>query len=1442
MTIRTELINRANADSSGFPSLNGAFGTISVNIGDRTFLYTSDLSNSVTVFELFSDGSLLNTQVLSGTTAFPFSGVSQFAATTVGANTFLFANARSSDTITTFQVSPDGLLTPVATVADDAVLELDGTEGQMRTATVGGNSFLIATGFNDDGVSVFQVAADGSLTNTQNLDDSEQLGFGLDGAYGVTVTVIGLETFVIVAGINDDAITVFTLSDTGQLALASSIADSGALELNGATDTAAVTVGGNTYIVATGRDDSGLSVFELSPAGVLTNTFNLPDTFDLGLSGSYSVEAFELNGESFVGVSSQFDDALSYFRVNAGGTLTEFDTIFDSQSDLLELNQTFALTSATVDGLTFLIATGRTDDGLSVFEVGVPNDPILGTDGDDVIEGTALGDIIIGGNGDDGIVAGFGDDTVDAGGGSDVVSGGDGNDVITGDGEFTQTGFDETVVASTGQELALSVTLPDGSETSDVDISGFISRGVLTSDDFNIVYVIDVSGSVNDPFSGAETVGDLNGNGTPNQLIDGTIAAFEALNSSLVDAGLAGANVTIVSFDDSSQVVFDGTAGSGVSPALRALNAGGGTNFEVALQQTVTTLQDAPQGQNRVFFISDGGNNSGGTFTDEVATLLDDTGIDAEIRAIGLGSNSVLADLDLVDNGIANNSAEQVLTPSTLTAGLTGSNVNASEIDRLEVLVNGVVVSTLLPDDLIETPFGLRYDTIVDGLSTTAGDEITVRLIASDPDMTTVSVTLDLPNTPDQAGADVLFGGAGNDVLDGNGNNDTLIGGFGDDGLNGGTGDDQLFGEEGSDILSGGAGNDYLVGGFGNDVLNGNSGDDTLSDGAGFDTLNGGSGIDTLTYADSRARIQADLATGISGNDLLFNIENIIGSVQEDRLLGDGNGNALTGNDGDDTLAGRGGDDLLNGGEGADRLIGGGGSDTASYENAVTGVRADLDNSAINTGEAAGDTFSAIENLTGSGLADNLRGTSGDNVLSGGAGDDVLFARGGDDLLDGGAGGDRLVGSSGSDTAGYESATAAVRADLENAAINLGDALGDTFEGIENLLGSDFDDNLRADGNANTVEGGAGNDRLFGRDGDDLLTGGLGADVINGGGGIDTATYDQSLAGVTVNLTTNTNSGGEAAGDQLLAVENLVGSLFGDVLSGDAADNFIAGLDGDDTLRGDDGVDTLDGGAGNDLLIGNSGNDILIGGDGDDRIRGNTGSDTASGGAGNDRLDGASEADLLMGGDGNDFIEGEGGNDRVFGDGDGDTVRGGGGFDTVDGGAGNDRVEGNAGDDTVSGGGGFDDASGGGGNDTVFGNAGNDTLNGNSGDDMLFGGNDDDQLFGGSGDDQLSGGRGDDELTGGSGADFLTGNAGADTFLYSRGSDRDTATDFEDGVDVLSIDDNLYTDPRTVAEIIDDFGSDIAGGVRFNFGSGDILEILGAGIDTTTIENDIVIV
>lgn len=218
-------------------------------------------------------------------------------------------------------------------------------------------------------------------------------------------------------------------------------------------------------------------------------------------------------------------------------------------------------------------------------------------------------------------------------------------------------------------------------------------------------------------------------------------------------------------------------------------------------------------------------------------------------------------------------------------------------------------------------------------------------------------------------------------------------------------------------------------------------------------------------------------------------------------------------------------------------------------------------------------------------------GAIGNDDLRGGLADDELYGFDGNDIIDGGGGGDLLRGGNDTDTLTYERSAAAVTVNLQNGNAIGGDATGDNFSGFENLTGSKFDDKLAGNGLDNEISG---------LDANDTLRGGGGADHLIGGAGLDTADYTGSAAGVTVNLGADTASGGDAAGDTLDGIENLIGS------------------NNADTLTGDGGPNTIDGRGGNDHIFGGGDKDRLFGGNGDDRISGGQGVDRDTGGAGAD--------------------------------------------------------------------------------------------------------------------------------------------------------------------------------------------------------------------------------
>jgi Ca2+-binding RTX toxin-like protein len=324
------------------------------------------------------------------------------------------------------------------------------------------------------------------------------------------------------------------------------------------------------------------------------------------------------------------------------------------------------------------------------------------------------------------------------------------------------------------------------------------------------------------------------------------------------------------------------------------------------------------------------------------------------------------------------------------------------------------------------------------------------------------------------------------------------------------------------DTLDGSSGSDMILGGDGDEVIEGGQSADILYDGAGRDTLYGGEGADIFVLAaDGVADVIADFQLGIDRLDL-----SAWGPIHSLAAL------TITA-----TATGA--------------LI--------AYGEEVLELRTPNGLPLLPGSFQLHDLIGLWHALPSGTDPENLiYGTSQVDFLEGGAGDDMFMISTGADTLHGGGGFDYIV---------LTRATGPVRVNLDSLNHNTNIATGQTYFSIEGIIGSAFSDVLTGNGEANLIEGREGNDRLsgaagadslYGGPGNDVLLGGAGADLLDGGIGRDRASYRESATGLVADLGQPGNNTGEAAGDSYVAIEDLEGSGYDDILRGDAQANLIA--------------------------------------------------------------------------------------------------------------------------------------------------------------------------------------------------------------------------------------------------------------------------------------------
>lgn len=440
--------------------------------------------------------------------------------------------------------------------------------------------------------------------------------------------------------------------------------------------------------------------------------------------------------------------------------------------------------------------------------------------------------------------------------------------------------------------------------------------------------------------------------------------------------------------------------------------------------------------------------------------------------------------------------------------------------------------------------------------------------------------------------------------------------------------------------------NDNLTGSSASESFRPFEGDDTINGGGGFDDLIYGSGLGAggnptgtigITVTMGAAFGQGVVTSAIFGTDTFTNIERVWGTQLNDTFIGGAFNDYFVTSLGTDSVSG---------GSGFDQL----GYDEQRITNTGFGVSITMTGQGTGTVTKAGgvDTFTSIEQIIGSDLAD---------VFTGGTGNDDFIGNRGADSFNGGGGIDWV-------SYNYDNSAA-----TQGAVVNLANgtatdqfgftdtiAIG-TVENVRGTSRTDYTDTLTGDGNDNTFRGYGGNDTINGAGGSDTVD--YSGDIDNGG-----------FAAVGVYLSSNLAVDGNGTFDTITNVENVIGTNvnaagYNDIIFGTSVANSVDARGGGDIVVAYDGADTVYGGTGTDAIYGGEGGDVLVGsnftsafngeidyligeGGGDYLYAGSVGNAYMDGGTGNDFIYGGTATDYILSGAGSDNVTLGGGVDLAI--------------------------------------------------------------------------------------------------------------------------------------------------------------------------------------------------
>nr|WP_290429085.1 hypothetical protein [Caenimonas aquaedulcis] len=959
------------------------------------------------------------------------------------------------------------------------------------------------------------------------------------------------------------------------------------------------------------------------------------------------------------------------------------------------------LVDARAEGYSFPVYGGNGDDTL------LGSGALYGGDGNDVLRGsgssTAYGgagdDQLYGGKSAETLQGGDGNDTMTGSGGADTLAGGAGTDVAV----YTSAAADYSVgfnAAARAFQVIDSNPSRDGTDSlSSVELVQFSDGTVAISDLIDLDIVDGTSAA--DTLAGADGASAIYA-AEGNDLLHGA-----AGNDTLM--GEAGADTLAGDADDDSLVGGDGPD--------TALFTGNFADYVVHYETTTGTyvLADtapARDGVDRVIGVESFQFQDGTRAAGLLQAIIDGTDYadslsgDGNANAInGRGGADVLyglAGTDTLDGGAGSDTLYGGDGNDVLTGGGDDDTLDGGPADDMvtwrgnlaEYAVRYVAATTTyVVHDLVEGRDGNVQVRNVETFSFADGARAADQAInnaawygTSGAD--TLTGTTDGETMCGLGGEDRLDGAAGNDSLAGGAGNDTLLGGAGDDSLDGGAGYNVIAGGEGSDLIQGGANADRIYSASITPDYSppyfGLAGVPPLLDtGAERDTIDGGGGDDWLFagYGDS-----VDGGPKESwGNTLLLSLQGATAGISADFRAFDRGESIVIGGA---TLANVQILGWLQGSEFGDTLVM---QDASAYFASFVPVYGMGGNDTLRGGYYTG----LMDGGAGDDVVDASRTAYGFDVL-GGAGNDTLIGGMQSAVLDGGDGNDvfqlpydlgRVNGGAGIDTMVLSLAFAnydlSYNAGLGMYSVGFSSAVGvEFFQFTDQTLtpeqmlmarGTPGNDTLTGTAASERLAGLAGNDVINALAGNDTLDGGPGNDTLNGGDGIDTASYENAAAAVKISLSVvKAQLTGGGGTDLLIGIENLQGSSYNDVLTGNSGPNRLDGGGGNDTLDGGTGADAMLGGADNDtyvvdnagdtvtemygngidsvisavsltlgdqvehltltgklaingtgnerdnMLIGNSAANVLIGGVGDDTLNGGAGADRMAGGSGSD--------------------------------------------------------------------------------------------------------------------------------------------------------------------------------------------------------------------------------
>ncbi len=432
-------------------NLAGARSIEVTTIGTKTFVVaTSNTDDAVSVLRVGNDGKLTLVDSVVDTEGpnLNLNGADSVEIVQIGKKTFAYVGSDTSDNgLSAFSMSATGKLSSIQNIDHTGYSDI----GSLSSMTSNGKTFLFAADKYSQRIFVYQIAANGQLTEQSVFDYNHQtVGTSYSSLQKIDSFVVDGVGFVTATDYSGDAIAVYGLSDDGSLTQVSDLRDSTAL--NGMAGIEMFRIGDRVLVMGTAYDGDRAVLAEIGASDDALVGTSASDKI-VGLAGGDDLIGRAGNDALFGGSG---EDVLSGRSGNDAlyGGKDDDVLVGDLGNDLAEGGKGADILSggagkdtlsyaSSSKGVTVNLQDGTASGGDAEGDrfVGFENlkgsrfgDALTGDEQANILTGANGNDAVFGGNGNDRVYGGAGNDELGGGSSKDFVFGGGGSDEISGDG------------------------------------------------------------------------------------------------------------------------------------------------------------------------------------------------------------------------------------------------------------------------------------------------------------------------------------------------------------------------------------------------------------------------------------------------------------------------------------------------------------------------------------------------------------------------------------------------------------------------------------------------------------------------------------------------------------------------------------------------------------------------------------------------------------------------------------------------------------------------------------------------------------------------------------------------------------------------------------------------------------------------------------------------